>query len=599
VGNIIKKLNRIRVQINTKYNRNFPKLRFFWLSEYTYKRRYIKIYPDGRIVGGLSRFVSSLVDFSFLRSIVAHKYALIGFAYDPVSIFMLELFRYLEKYPSMKDFWEVVHDREKGKHYRLYAGINYPDIPCEATFTNFKDRLGEELYNQIFHVLVEITELLGFLSYKILTTDGTLFPTNARYKGCTYFCDGCNSIEFKGIIENVRRRILNRLNNPEKIVPGKEIRIKLECPSHNFPEDIQKPKVELLTLSLESANPEKPSIFNQIFGLEEKLQIAELDLLVKRGVITKIDTTDDTHSFFFRCPKLPADRDAKIGVRRDPQNPNRKQKIFGFNAVIDTSIELTLGIELPVACTTIAGNAQEGNQYIPIKEQILHYHGKISKIDLADAKYDEHHNYDFTRSHGAIPIIDYNPRNEKITAAALKKRGYDRNGWPYAPCGILTRPNGFDFNSQRASFSCRRQCLSSKNPKIVEYAESCPHWINYHGFTKHMSIRQFPRLILEVIRGTYRYQKLKTLRSASERTNSSAKDDLHILAKPKIRGIKNASILSQIAVIVVLLKRISKFIVRVTLAFRKQIQSTDLPPNHIYIPGPEVPRFIFNLIQKE
>jgi len=93
------------------------------------------------------------------------------------------------------------------------------------------------------------------------------------------------------------------------------------------------------------------------------------------------------------------------------------------------------------------------------------------------------------------PIIDYNPRNEKITAAALKERGYDRNGWPYGPCGILTRPNGFDFNCQRASFSCRRQCVDSKDPKIAEYAKSCSHWINYHGFTKHMSVQNFPRLV--------------------------------------------------------------------------------------------------------
>ena len=227
------------------------------------RRDYIKIHPNGRIVGGLSRFVSSLVDFSFVRSIVGHKYSLFGFAYDPVSLFMLELFRYLEKYPNMKDFLEVVHDREKGKHYRIYAGINYPHLPCEATFTNLKERLGEQLYNQIFHVLVEIVELLGFLSYKILATDGTLFPTNARYKGCTYFCDKCNSIEFKGIIENVHQRILYRLNNAEKIIPGKEIRIKLECPSPNFPENVQPPKVEILTLSLEAANPEKPSIFNK------------------------------------------------------------------------------------------------------------------------------------------------------------------------------------------------------------------------------------------------------------------------------------------------------------------------------------------------
>jgi len=452
VGSIVKKLNRIHVHINSKHNRPFPKPQFLWLSVYTYKRRYIKVYPDGRIVGGLSRFVSSLVDFSFIRSILAHKYSPTGFAYDPVSLFLLELFRYLEKYPDMKSFVEVIHDREKGKHYRLYAGINSSHLPCEATFSNLKQKLGEELYNQIFHVLVETAELLGLLTYKILATGGTLFPTNARYKGCTYFCSECEFIEFKGIIENVQRRILYRLNNPERIVPGKEIRIKLECPSPDFPEDVGRPKVEVLTLSLEEANPEKPTIFNQIFGLKEELQSAGLDLVVKRGVLTKIVMGNDTDSFFFRCPKLPLDMDARIGVRRNPQNPNRKQKIFGFDAIIDTSIELTLGIELPVACTTIAGNAEEGKHYIINKKQIIEHHGKTSKIGLGDGKYDELHNYQFSRSHGAIPIIDYNARNENLTAAALRERGYDRNGWPYAPCGILTRPNGFDFNCQRASF---------------------------------------------------------------------------------------------------------------------------------------------------
>jgi hypothetical protein len=141
---------------------------------------------------------------------VAHKYSVLGFAYDPVSLFLLQLFCYLEKYPDMKTFVEVIRDREKGKHYRLYAGVRYANVPCRATFTNLKKRLGAKLYNEIFHVLVEIAELLGLLSYKILATDGTLFPTNARYKGCTYFCDECKSIEFKGLIEKVRRRISPR-----------------------------------------------------------------------------------------------------------------------------------------------------------------------------------------------------------------------------------------------------------------------------------------------------------------------------------------------------------------------------------------------------
>jgi hypothetical protein len=379
------------------------------------------------------------------------------------------------------------------------------------------------------------------------------------------------------------------------------MRIKVLCPSPNFPKDVARPKVEVFALSLKEADPESPSILNQIFGLKEDLKKSGLDIVAKRGILTKIVLEDDTHtdSFFFRCPKLPSDTEARIGVRRNPQNPNKKEKIFGFNAVIDTSIELSLGIELPVACTSIAGNAEEGRQYITNRKQRLAYHNKLSKIDLADAKYDEHANYEFSRSYGAIPIIDYNPRNENLSATALKNRGHDRNGWPYAPCGILTRPNGFDFNSKRANFSCRRMCVTSKNPFLREYATHCPYWINYHGFTKHMSGRQFPRLITEVIRGTERHQKLKALRSASERTNSSAKDDFCILNKPKFRGIKCAGILSQMAVIVVLLKRLACFIIKVTLAFRQNYQSNKSPPRRIFIPGPRVPKFILNLVQRK
>ncbi|MBU0698528.1 MAG: transposase [Pseudomonadota bacterium] len=602
IGSVIKKLNHIHCQISANHQIPFPKPEAFWLSKYAYERRYIRIHEDGRIEGGLSRFVSSLVDFSFIRSIVAHKYSLIGFAYDPVSLFLLDLFRHLEKYADMKAFVEALHDWERGKNFRLYAGITSKDIPCEATFTNFKERLGEELYNQIFHVLVEIAERLGFLSYKIIATDGTLFPTNARYKGCTWFEGECNCVAFIGIIENVRKRVRYRLTHPDEEALHKEIRIKVECPSSRFPEDakITRPKVEVLTLALQQADPEKPSIFNQIFGVQEELQRENLDLIVKRGIFTEISVVDSakTDSFSFRCPKLPHDMDARIGVRRNPKNPDRIEKIFGFNAIIDTSIELDLGIELPVAVTTIAGNGEEGRHLITNKNQILHHHGKVSNIHLADAKYDEIKNYEFSRSQGAIPIIDYNPRSENLSPQALKTRGYDHKGRPYAPCGILTRPNGFDQKSQRASFSCRRHCVGSNDPQIRQHAENCKHWINYHGFTRHMSVSDFPRLIIEVLRGTDRHHKLKALRSASERTNSSAKEDLCILKKPKIRGLKNAGVLAQMAVMVLLLKRISRFIVKVTIAMRK-MYSSNSPPLKPYLPGPDVPKFIANLIQRE
>lgn len=223
IGRVIKKLNHIHCRISAKHQIPFPKPEIFWLSKYIYERRYVRIHPDGRIEGGLARFVSSLVDFSFIRSLVAHKYALVGIAYDPVGLFLLDLFRHIEKYSDMKTFVEVIRDWERGKHYRLYAGISFENIPCEATFTNFKERLGEDLYNRIFHVLVEIAELLGFISYKIIATDGTLFRTHAQYKGCTWFEKECNCVEFIGIIDNIRKRVLYRLNSPDRNSLFKEI----------------------------------------------------------------------------------------------------------------------------------------------------------------------------------------------------------------------------------------------------------------------------------------------------------------------------------------------------------------------------------------
>ena len=112
-----------------------------------------------------------------------------------------------------------------------------------------------------------------------------------------------------------------------------------------------------------------------------------------------------------------------------------------------------------------------------------------------------------------------------------------------------------------------------------------------------MSIKQYPRLITEIIRGTPRYQKLRSLRPASERLNSTAKEDLEILNKPKVRGRKRAAILGQLALISILLKRVAHFIIKVTLAVRKERIKN--PHGFIIIRGPNVPKFIMNLVQRE
>jgi len=70
--------------------------------------------------------------------------------------------------------------------------------------------------------------------------------------------------------------------------------------------------VELLALTLKEAHPDNlatktkdnPTLFNQIFGLAKPLENAGLNLVIKRGVLTKMNLTEGTDSFFFRCPRL-------------------------------------------------------------------------------------------------------------------------------------------------------------------------------------------------------------------------------------------------------------------------------------------------------
>ena len=112
----------------------------------------------------------------------------------------------------------------------------------------------------------------------------------------------------------------------------------------------------------------------------------------------------------------------------------------------------------PVAVTNIVGNADEGSQIITNDDQIDSHHCAAAdcvSIDIADAKYDITKNYEYIRAKSSIPIIDYNRRRENLSRQALIDRGYDEKGWPFAPCGLLCRPNGFDKKYQRLTF-----CLS-------------------------------------------------------------------------------------------------------------------------------------------
>jgi len=603
IDNVSRKLNNINLKISLSHQRPFPNLSL--LSCYRFKKRFVKIFPNGDIQGGYVRMITSLIDFSFIRSLVADCYSVFGPpCYDPPGLFLLDLFRYVDGFKDMCRFLIVLRDKDQGRAYRAYAGISMDYIPCEATFSNFRIRIGENLYNEIFHVLVDIFHQLRMITFKILAHDGTLYPTWARYRGCTYFCDECACITVTDVVAKARNRILCRLNNLSKNNLGSEVRVHTHCPSCRFPEDVKKPRIELFAFRLAFSDGELTEEQKNtaiLFRVEEELERQGLCIQTVRSNVFRINVDDCSISI--RCPKLPKDMDAKIGVRRDPQNPAKKQKIFGYNAVLSTSVELHLNIELPVAVTNISGNADEGGQLVKNKEQVYRYHQCQVNVDIADAKYDIIDNYEYIRGKGSIPVIDYNPRNENLSKHALLNRGYDQRGWPFAPCGLLTRPNGFDKKYQRLTFCCFKQCLKLKYRALKDLQSrydivSCPHIHNKTGYARHMYVKEHPRLINIIPRGSKRYDWLKRLRSSSERSNSTVKEDIPILRRPRVIGTPRSDILAQITAIVLLLKRAFSFVVRITNQIRKLGQTNDLAA-HQKLRISRIPKLIRKIIQLE
>jgi hypothetical protein len=328
IGSISRKLNGINARISVANSILFPCLNL--LSFYQFKKRFVKILPNGDIHGGFTRMITSLIDCSFVRSLAAHRYTIKSPPpYDPVSLFLLELFRYIDLYPNMDRFLKDLRDKDKGRAYRTYAGIHMDHIPTKGTFSNFKARLGEDLYNEIFHILVDIFRQLEMITFNIIAHDGTLFPTRARYKGCTCFSKQCERIEANDVIGRVKKQVLYRLNNLAKVDLEKAFKIKIDCPCDTLPEKIKRPRIEALVMKIDVMDG--PASENQIntailFGVKEQLDKQGLCLNIIRNNIAEL--APDLDRIILRCPKIPTDTDARIGVRNDPKNSARKQKIL-------------------------------------------------------------------------------------------------------------------------------------------------------------------------------------------------------------------------------------------------------------------------------
>ena len=128
-------------------------------------------------------------------------------------------------------FGEDIKDVVKGKQYRKYVGIT-DRIPDKVDMHNFRKRIGEERFQSILGLLVELFKIVGIITGQVLSTDGTLIEAFTRFRGCNYMEDCCKCMAcpngiFKGLNDKIQDAI-NQMEKEDKI--SKMVSVDMQCP---------------------------------------------------------------------------------------------------------------------------------------------------------------------------------------------------------------------------------------------------------------------------------------------------------------------------------------------------------------------------------
>lgn len=530
----------------------FPKAPSRWLSHYQFWPRRLEFTTAGEVEGGLSWLIGATIDLSFTRALFAPYYSKEGGrCYDPASSFFLEVACRVDGYPDYASFCADLRQQEKGRRYRDLSGL-HAAIPGEDDLCNFRRRVDAQAIETALAVFVGLFRAFGLIKGELLSTDGQLEPSYARFKGCAYGCQDCRQFP---VPESNRQELCRQLQAGAK-------RLELLCP---FPEVVHKvrqattkkglprePKVPLLDIEYLPANSAETAGSQHLSELLSLPQDQLPPLRIKRSHLTK----GPQGELWGNCPKVPSDLEAKVGYHIDTKDPQKTERVFGYLQQTTTNIDIELGLELPVGHSTYPANAPEGRHFQEHRAKIalpLPSH----QVELADAGYDLVENYQGIRGRGGIPIIAYNPRHEDLSPAALRQRGYDQNGTPYAPCGRLCRSNGYNYQSDSRQYVCGLPCP-------LQERQQCPHGEKVRGYTHTMSFAEYPRLIGPIQRGTGAWKVLYAARTASERTNSYNQEVIDKGRPLKLRGLKALRFSGVIRTVAHLLRRAMNFILDVT-----------------------------------
>ena len=131
------------------------------------------------------------IDWSFIHPLVKDKYSPLpqgADGYDPIALYKAQLLIYLGEVESDR---KLVGALRYNGRLCLLCGFNFLKTPSNGTFTNFRDRLGDEIFYEILHNLIAQAIVLKVIQGGDTAIDSThiwAFCDEHGHKNCT--CQG-------------------------------------------------------------------------------------------------------------------------------------------------------------------------------------------------------------------------------------------------------------------------------------------------------------------------------------------------------------------------------------------------------------------------
>ena len=136
-----------------------------------------------------TKIIFDNIDWSFVHSLVNSKYSPHGAeGYDPISLFKAQLLIYLGEVSSDRKLASALCYNAR---LCLLCGFNFLKTPSNGTFTNFRNRLGEDISHEILHRLIAQAIVLKVITGGDTAIDSThLWAYSSRFGNKTCHCKG-------------------------------------------------------------------------------------------------------------------------------------------------------------------------------------------------------------------------------------------------------------------------------------------------------------------------------------------------------------------------------------------------------------------------